>query len=298
MKNPVIYAIIVTYNGLRWVDRCFSSLRRSSVPLVPVVVDNGSADGTVACIRCNYPEAMIIRNACNRGFGQANNAGIRYALEHGADYVFLLNQDTWIFENTVEALLAAATPEYGIVSPVHLNGGGRALDGNFRIFLSANPVPMLEDCLTGRSGGIYPLPFVNAAAWLLPRDTIVRVGGFDPLFFHYGEDDNYCQRVLYHGLKIGVVPASLICHDSNEKGYLEYPGLRERIFTVFCADINLTDEQVAKYRQQIRRRFYGPLSPKLENTDELREAYSALADKWKRIRASRETNRAGGPNWL
>lgn len=298
MKKPVIYAIVVTYNGVRWVDRCFSSFRRSSVPLAPVVVDNGSADGTVACIRCNYPEVKIIRNVCNRGFGQANNAGIRYALQQGADYVLLLNQDAWIFENTVEVLLSAATPEYGIVSPVHLDGTGRALDGNFRMFLSANPMPMLDDFLTGRSGGICPLPFVNAAAWLLSRGAIERVGGFDPLFFHYGEDDNYCQRILYHGLKVGVAPASFICHDSNEKGYLEYPGLRERIFTVFCADINLTDEQIEKYRRQIRRKFYGPHSLEMENADELRNAYSALAGKWKRIRASREANRAGGLNWL
>lgn len=124
MNRSRIFVIIVTYNAMPWIDRCFLSLRRSSVPLIPVVVDNGSLDCTVACIQCNYPEVKVLVNETNQGFGRANNLGIRYALDHGAEYLFLLNQDAWIFEETISRILAAYTTDYAILGPVHLEKTG------------------------------------------------------------------------------------------------------------------------------------------------------------------------------
>src|SRR5690606_3487544 len=76
----------------------------------------------------------------------------------------------------------------------------------FSDFVLKNPIPP-----------VYEIPFVNAAAWMLSRKCIENIGGFDPLFFHYGEDDNYCQRVLYHGFKIGVLPKVYVIHDREER---------------------------------------------------------------------------------
>ena len=105
--NVNIYTIIVTYNGMRWVDACFGSLRGSTVPLHTVVVDNGSTDGTPQRIAERFPEVHLIRSDENLGFGRGNNAGIRYALGQGATHFFLLNQDAWIYPDTVERLLGA-----------------------------------------------------------------------------------------------------------------------------------------------------------------------------------------------
>ena len=88
-----VFVIIVTYKGKRWYDRCFGSLRQSTIPLQTIVVDNASNDGTVDYIRENYPEIYLIESKENLGFGKGNNLGLRYALDHGCDYVFLLNQD-------------------------------------------------------------------------------------------------------------------------------------------------------------------------------------------------------------
>lgn len=84
--NVNIYTIIVTYNGMRWVDACFGSLRGSTVPLHTVVVDNGSTDGTPQRIAERFPEVHLIRSDENLGFGRGNNAGIRYALGQGATH--------------------------------------------------------------------------------------------------------------------------------------------------------------------------------------------------------------------
>ena len=61
------------------------------------------------------------------------------------------------------------------------------------------------------------MPFINAAAWLIHKKVFETVGGFDPIFHHYGEDNNYCQRVNFHNYKIGVVPEAHIFHDSNKR---------------------------------------------------------------------------------
>ena len=189
IEGITLFVIIVTYNGKQWYDRCFGSLRKSTLPITTIVVDNASNDGTAEYIKKNYPEIVLIESDKNLGFGQANNKAMRYALDCGCDYVFLLNQDAWVEPDTLERLVSIHkhNPEYGIVSPMHLN----------------------EDKL-------------NAAAWLLPRKTLETIGGFDPLFFHYGEDDNYMSRVLYHDYKIGICPGIHIVHDAKN------PGVRKR----------------------------------------------------------------------
>jgi len=71
-----IYVIIVTYNAMRWAERCFTSLRQSSVPVTCIVIDNGSTDGTQEYIKAHFPEVDFIQSPDNAGFGKANNIGI------------------------------------------------------------------------------------------------------------------------------------------------------------------------------------------------------------------------------
>ena len=95
--TPNIFVIIVTYKGMRWYDKCFSSLRESTLPVHTIVVDNTPGEEEANYIREHYPEIHLIKTEENLGFGKANNLGIRYALDHGCDYVFLLNQNSLKF---------------------------------------------------------------------------------------------------------------------------------------------------------------------------------------------------------
>ena len=217
MNKTKIVAIIVTYKGYRWYDRCFTSLRHSNVPLQTIVVDNASNDGTVEYIREKFPEIFIIESKENLGFAKANNIGIKYALEDNADYVFLLNQDAWIEENTLTYLLQTFedSTHVGIASPMHLNGSYTGLDREFCDYVGPE---FISDLFLGKLQSYYKIPMVNAAAWLVSRECIQKVGGFDSsLFKHYGEDDNYAQRVLYHGMKIILNTKSTICHDREQR---------------------------------------------------------------------------------
>ena len=100
-----IIAVIVTYNGMKWIEECLQSIQSSSIPIEILVVDNASSDMTVAFVKKKFTKAVVLEQNQNLGFGKANNIGIDYALKANADYVFLLNQDARIEENTVEKLI-------------------------------------------------------------------------------------------------------------------------------------------------------------------------------------------------
>lgn len=214
-----IVAVIVTYNAMKWVDRCMQSLRDSFMPVVPVVVDNGSTDGTRDYLPAHYPEAVFLPQAENLGFGQANNVGLRYALQIDADYALLLNQDAWIDAHMIVQLIRFSDGRT-ILSPIQLNGKADDFDRLFR----RNTIRRSSSIhtLTEVRKGDYPRPFEAAAAaaacWLIPREVIRRVGGFNPLFFQYGEDSNYLCRAFYYGYKLKVVPTAFMCHDRNTHG--------------------------------------------------------------------------------
>lgn len=213
-----VCVVIVTYNPSKWLDRCFPSLRQSTLPLDVIVIDNGSTDGSQDSIKTQYPEVDFTQSDKNLGFGKANNIGIRKAYDAGADYVFLLNQDAWIAPDAIEKLVAKAqqNPDYGILSPVQMDGSGKMLEHYFAYFSIQYGSYQLYSDLMRKTDlkPIYDCDFIPAAAWLISRQNIEAVGGFDTVFFHYGEDNNYCQRSLYHGFKIGIDPDSFVCHDS------------------------------------------------------------------------------------
>lgn len=219
MKKVAV--IVVTYNGSKWVNRCFGSLRDPEFPVKVIAVDNGSSDGTPEQISEAFGEVQLVRTQKNLGFGQANNLGIRLALAGGADYVFLLNQDAWVEKGTLSKLVETAEkhPDYGIVSPVHLTGPGDKPDRQFLVYSSEEKCPgLISDQLSGRQlREVYSTSFVNAAAWLVSKACLEKTGGFDPVFFMYGEDDDYLNRVFYRGLKVGIVPGIYIHHDREER---------------------------------------------------------------------------------
>ncbi len=197
-----ILTIIVSYNFEPWIDRCLGSLKASLQPTDTLVIDNGSSDRTVEILRKNYPEIRLIANHANLGFGKANNIGMQIALKEDYDAVFLLNQDAWIDPKTLGSLAQESLrhPDYAILSPVHLNGNGTELEKGFASYVqvsSRNNLPA-ENRLT-------ECPFINAAFWFIPTGILKKTGGFSSLFYHYGEDKDYANRIHFHGYRIGYL---------------------------------------------------------------------------------------------
>lgn len=298
-----IFAIIVTFNGIQWCDRCFGSLRNSKIPIDTVIIDNGSNDGTVDFIKENYPEIHIVENHENLGFGKANNLGMRYALDHGADYVFLLNQDAWIEPDTVENLVRIHQehPEYGILSPMHLNAEKNGIEhlllGRLDDHRTTDPA-LFEDLYFGRLKEVYETKYVNAAAWLLQRKTLETVGGFDPLFFIYGEDDNYINRVLYHGMKIGICPKTRLVHDNNRPRPLYESREHEVLMMIEYTDVNKTHHVRGDMRQHWLKTITSFVKGRKAVAKRHYANYLWLKKNRKAIENSILTNKQPGLNWL
>lgn len=210
-QSRKVCVIIVSYNFEPWIDKCLPSVLGSSIPATVMVIDNNSSDNTVERIKQDYPQVLLIENKENLGFGKANNEGLTYALDNNYNYAFLLNQDAWIEKQVLEKLIVAseANLNFGIISPVHLSSDGTSLDHGFADY---SKIKTIEE-LPQQSSQLVELTFVNAAFWLLPIKTITNIGGFSPLFYHYGEDRNYLLRTAFHNYKIGYLPSALATHD-------------------------------------------------------------------------------------
>lgn len=237
MKRVLV--IVVTYNGLAWLERCLSSVAAgmTSGAVDLYVVDNDSTDGSADYVQAHFPAAKLLRCAENLGFSKANNLGMRYAMERGYDYVYLLNQDAWLAPGALETLVAAAEahPGYAVLSPLQMTDGYEALDAQFaKLYLPC--------AKTAPEGRVVDVQRVMAAHWLMPMAAVRKVGLFsETLFPMYGQDDDWCQRARYHRLEIGIVPGARAVHDRAQR---EEP-LQKRIFRnyymgslVRLADIN------------------------------------------------------------
>lgn len=214
-KNVCV--VIVTFNAEKWIEDCLRSLSISTYPVRIVIVDNNSTDRTTDLLSA-FNIFKLIKNNGNMGFGLANNLGIYHSIQEGADFVFLLNQDTYIEPDAIERLVEVAVQEkdYGLFSPVHMNKDKTALDEYFALCLMDNHnhsrLDLLAQVWLRTPRAFYDIYFVNAAAWLLTRACIEQVGGFDPLFFIYGEDHDLFHRIRYHGFKSALVTSAVICH--------------------------------------------------------------------------------------
>lgn len=306
-----MFTILVTYNGEKWIRKCLTTVTESSVATNIIVVDNNSKDNTLNIIEKEFPDVVLLRQTINLGFGAANNIGISYALRQGADYVFLLNQDAYLEKDTIEKLMEVhkKNDDFGLLSPIHLNGKGDKLDQNFSHYINynANPDFYSDFVLKKPLPIVYKVPFVNAAGWLISKNCLETVGGFDPVFFHYGEDVNYCQRLKYHGFKIGVVPQVFLKHDretrifkqelDGEKGIFSK---QEREVKMEYANINIEDFSEVKKLIKKSNKAAIKLFIKLrfKSSKFYRMEAKLLKKNYSEIEKSRLLNKTKGPTYL
>lgn len=261
MKTSIV---IVTFNAMKWIDNCLISIFQSTVLPEIIIVDNYSTDNTVKFLKDNYSKKIIlIESEENLGFGGANNLGISSALQLESDFIFLLNQDTVVKKDTIEILLEVSSKniDYGIISPIHADGNSDLLDLSFLYYINRQGQALISDAILNKEmKDVYELEMINAAAWFIPRKTFEIVGGFDPMFFLYGEDDNFCQRVLYHNLKIGITPHTTISHFSDNNYTVEFPESSEKYYHKFLNRVKVKYGNVntEDYRDivKLKRHFF------------------------------------------
>lgn len=209
-----VLTVIPAYNGGQWIRECLETLCSAGAGPI-VVVDNASSDDTRAIVDevsgQRGSQITLIANERNVGFGAAANQGLRIAAARQIPFVFVVNQDLKFDPKVFSELLdvTSSHPRLGLAGALALSYDGEHLDRSFRQFL---PADYWDDLVLGTAKAFYAMPFVPAAAVLIRVSAVIEVGGFDPIFFMYGEDNELCIRLAKAGYEIGVVPAARVLH--------------------------------------------------------------------------------------
>jgi N-acetylglucosaminyl-diphospho-decaprenol L-rhamnosyltransferase len=199
-----VTVIVVTYQSAHCIESLATSL--AQLPQV-VIVDNASTDGTASAVQRHMPNATLLRNDANIGFGRANNKGLEAAQ---TPYALLLNPDCEIDAQAIAALVDSAQrwPTAAMIAPQILTPSGKP-ELNYRWpsthWPSTGP-GATADCCVG---------FVCGAAILLNLDNMHHVGGFDPDFFLYYEDDDLCCRTFAAHKPMMLIPSITVTHRSR-----------------------------------------------------------------------------------
>lgn len=204
MERSILF-ILVTHNALRWLPAVVESLEASGCGDV-WTVDHDSTDGTWEWLVDQLDGDARVR-APNLGFGRGSNRGLRVAQTRGYRYVYLVNQDARVEPAGVRRMLEwmeARTDEPLVLSPVHRNWGG------------TKPYPHFEKYYAPdwrNHDRPFRVEFINAAAWMMSMRTLRAVGGFNPAFFMYGEDEEWGARLRAVGGSFWVHPDALLFHE-------------------------------------------------------------------------------------
>ena len=224
-EQPDLSIVVVSYNTRDELVRCLQSIRaaaRDGLETELIVVDNASSDGSAELVERRFPEAVLIQNGTNAGFGRANNQAFHVARGR---YVLMLNPDTEVRPDTLRELVrfADAHPRAGAV-------GARLENSDGSLQHSAFQFPDLRQALFGffdivpldaRINGRYRVeqyerPFeadhLLGACLLLRQDALEQVGKLDPHYFMYFEETDLCIRLKRAGWQNLYTPTARVLH--------------------------------------------------------------------------------------
>lgn len=229
---PAVSVIVLNYNGREDTLACLRSLDHLMYPNVNImVVDNASSDGSVDAIRAAYPGTTLLETGANLGFTGGNNVGIRYALEQGADYVMLLNNDTIVAPDMLNVMIEVMEhdPSIGVTGPTiyYYNAPDLIWSAGGKIDWSQGTTTMIGLNEEDKSQfGVSPrqVDYVTGCALLVRRDVWNRVGLLDNQFFMYYEETEWCVRATRAGYKIMHVPQAMMWHKIPLEARATTPG--------------------------------------------------------------------------
>ncbi len=217
---PSVVVVVLTWNGRALTLDCLRSLEAVATPNVRVLlVDNASTDGTLEAVRARYGDRVdVVVNASNLGYAAGNNVGIRRALDDGARFLLLLNNDTTVAPDFIDQLmLPMREPNaVGITAPKIYYAEPRN-----RVWYAGGEISLWKG--SARHAGIRQtdrgqfdrprdVAYASGCALFARRDVFERVGMLDDSYRAYFEDADLCMRAARAGFRVRYVPTAKVWH--------------------------------------------------------------------------------------
>lgn len=228
MSRPELSAILIVYNGIRFLPDCLRTLTADLGDLEHeiIAVDNGSTDGSVEFLTTEFPAVRVVRNGSNLGFARAVNIGLA---EARGEYVYILNQDLRFRRGSTRTLLSRlkCDEQIGLIGPKFVGFDGslqksaRAFPGMRHVWYKALMLPWIFP--SHREIGGWKMQWFDhvheqavdqpmGAAMLLPRGVVDRVGLLDERFPIFFNDVDYCRRIGAAGYTLLYYPDAVVEH--------------------------------------------------------------------------------------
>lgn len=226
-SSPQLSVIIVSWNVAGLLRDCLQSLTetRADLSLEIIVVDSASSDDTVEMVRRDFPHVQLLAQTENVGFARGNNLGM--AVARGA-FLFLLNPDTVVHEGALVQLVTylQTHPQVGLVGPQLFNTDGshqssrRRLPTVWTAFWEsmwwqryAPPGVLRRYYMEDRPISVEcSVDWLSGAALCVRKSIVQQVGGFDPAYFMYSEELDWCRRIGSVGWQIVYLPTAHVTH--------------------------------------------------------------------------------------
>ena len=240
---PCVVSVILNTNRREDTLECLESLARSSYPRQKaIVLDNASIDGSVEAVRAAFPDVQIVELPSNLGYAGNNNTGIEAAMAAGADWVFVLNEDTVLAPDCLARLVEAGGSDgtIGIVGPmvyhhdepnVIQSAGGKLTRYWDSFHLAQNTLD------EGQFSQPHAVDWISGCAILVRRSVIEEIGMIDVRYFYFWEETEWCLRAKSAGWQIVHVPQARLWHKGVQRDYhpkpsVTYYATRNRLLTL------------------------------------------------------------------
>jgi len=240
--NATVFILILNWDGWQDTIECVESCQKLNCSdFRIIVVDNGSNDDSVALLRKHFPQLALIETGKNLGFAGGNNVGIRYAVDHGAEYVWLLNNDTIIDPAALGELLKMAESEssIGMVgSKIMKYSEPEIIDfakGRIDFHTGRTRHIGRGEKDVGQYDELSETDYITGCSLFIKKEVLGDIGLMPEEYFLYYEETDWCLQARRKGYKICIAPHSKVFHkvhsstQKNRGAYLYYI-TRNRLF--------------------------------------------------------------------
>jgi len=219
VRTSRVSVVILNWNGKDDTLECLQSVNQMDYPNYEVVVvDNGSADNSVAAIKQRFPDVVLLETGKNLGYAGGNNVGIRYSLANGADYVLILNNDTVVDSQLLRCLVDAGhvIPNAGVLGPANFFCDDPTFIWTIGARRRYEPIPHYEMLGRRTTADSWPasvrMDAIAGSAMLVSGRVLQEIGYLDERFFLCFEELDFCDRANAAGFICVFVPSAKVWH--------------------------------------------------------------------------------------